>query len=451
MMYVSRRVGLLWGRFVRCLSVLAVLGWCSSGYAQVEIQWWHSMTAVNADWINDLAKSFNSSQKDYRVVPVYKGSYDETFSAAVAAQRAGNAPHIAQIAEVHTANIMANKNAIVSVSQLMQDAGQRFDPSVYISAISNYYSAPDGKMLSLPFNSSTTIFYYNKDALKAAGVESLPSPNTWPSVVQVAKQLKAAGHSCPLTVGWEGWTQLESFSLWHNVEFASHNNGFGGPQARLKVNSPLHVRHIENLASLHKQGLFVYKGRGNAAEASFLSSECAMLISSSGFYGNARTNARFNHGAASLPYYPDVRGAPYTTAIGGASLWVPAGKKPEEYKGIAKFFAFISNPTVQAASHQRTGYLPTTQAAYALTEQAGFYKNTPDSDVAINQMLRKTTNSTHGIRLGYYPQLRAIEDEELEQVWAEKKSTSEALNSIVQRGNEQLERFEKLQKSKASN
>ena len=415
--------------------------------AQTEIQWWHSMTAVNNEWVNDLAKEFNASQKEYKVVATYKGSYDDSMTAAIAAFRAGTGPHILQVFEVGTATMMASKGAIVPVGQVMKDAGQKFDSSAYVPAVAGYYTAPNGQMLSFPFNSSTTIFYINKDAFKAAGIDPDKAPATWPEVVAAAAKLKASGHKCPFTTAWQQWTQLESFSAWHNVEFATKQNGLAGVDARLKVNSPLHVRHIENLANMARQGLFVYKGRGNVPEASFISGECAMITTSSGFYGNVAKNAKFSYSLNTLPYYPDVAGAPQNTVIGGASLWVLAGKKPEEYKGVAKFFAFVSSPEVQSASHKRTGYLPITTAAYQLTEKSGFYKEKPGTDVAVTQMIRKVTDKSRGIRLGNYVQIRAIEDEELEQVWAGKKSAKEALDSIVTRGNELLERFQKANKA----
>jgi sn-glycerol 3-phosphate transport system substrate-binding protein len=414
--------------------------------AQTEIQWWHSMTAVNNEWVNDLAKDFNASQKDYKIVPTYKGSYDESMTAAIAAFRAGNAPHILQVFEVGTATMMASKGVVVPVGQIMKDAGFKFDPAAYVPAVAGYYTAPSGQMMSFPFNSSTTVFYVNRDAFKAAGLDADKPPTTWPEVALAAAKLKASGHKCPFTTAWQGWTQLESFSTWHNVELATKRNGLAGTDARLVLNSPLHTRHIENLSNMAKQGLFVYKGRGNVPEATFVSGECAMITTSSGFYGNVKRNAKFGFALATLPYYPDVSGAPQNTVIGGASLWVTSGKKPADYKGVATFFNYLSNPEVQSASHKRTGYLPITMASFKLTEQSGFYKANPGTDTAVNQMVRKTTDKSRGIRLGNYLQIRAVEDEELEQVWAGKKSAKEALDSIVKRGNELLERFEKANK-----
>jgi sn-glycerol 3-phosphate transport system substrate-binding protein len=425
----------------------AAFAFAAPAQAQTEIQWWHSMGGALGEWVNDLAKDFNASQKDYKVVPTFKGSYAESMTAAIAAYRAGNAPNIVQVFEVGTATMMASKGAIVPVAKVMTDAGLKFDPSVYVPAVAGYYTAPNGQMLSFPFNSSTPVFHYNKDAFKAAGLDPERPPTTWPEVALAAAKLKASGHKCPFTTSWISWTQLESFSAWHNVLYATKNNGFGGTDTRLAFNTPLHVRHIENLANMAKSGLFVYKGRDNAADATFVSGECAMATASSALAGSVKRNGKFAYGIGTLPYYPDVPGAPQNTVIGGASLWVLSGKKPEEYKGVAKFFQYLSQPQVAAASHQRTGYLPVTKASFELTEKSGFYKQNPGYDVSVNQMVRKTTDKSRGVRLGNFLQIRTIIDEELEGVWRGAKQPKEALDEAVKRGNEQLERFEKANKA----
>ena len=418
-----------------------------SAQAQTEVQWWHSMGGALGEWVNDLAKDYNASQKDYKIVPTFKGSYDESMTAAIAAFRSGNAPHILQVFEVGTATMMASKGAIVPVGKIMADAGVKFDPAAYVPAVAGYYTAPNGQMLSFPFNSSTPVFHYNKVAFKAAGLDSENPPKTWPEVALAAGKLKASGHKCPFASSWMSWTQLESFSAWHNTEFATKGNGMRGMDARLNFNTPLHVRHIENLGNMAKTGLLVYKGRGNAADATFVSGECAMMTGSSALYGNIKRNSKFASGIGTLPYYPDVAGAPQNTVIGGASLWVMSGKKADEYKGVGQFFAYLSKPDVAAASHQRTGYLPVTLTSFEVTDKSGFYKNNPGTDVSVTQMIRKTTDKSRGIRLGNFVQIRTINDEELEQVWSGKKSAQEALDTAVKRGNEQLERFQKANKS----
>ena len=434
-------------RFLPAALCALGLAFTPSAFAQTEIQWWHAMGGALGEWVNDLAKGFNESQKDYKVVPTFKGSYPETLTAGIAAFRAGNAPDILQVFEVGTATMMASKGAIVPVGKVMKDSGLKFDPAAYVPAVAGYYTAPNGQMLSMPFNSSTTIFYYNKDAFKAAGLDPNKAPVTWAEVALAAAKLKASGHACPFTTSWISWTQLESFSAWHNVEFATKQNGLGGMDTRLAFNTPLHVRHIQDLENMAKQGLFVYKGRDNKADATFPSGECAMMTGSAGLLGAIKKNAKFDFGVSSLPYYQDVPGAPQNTVIGGASLWVMSGRPADHYKGVAAFFNYLSSPEVQSASHKRTGYLPITTAAFKLTEQSGFYKQNPGADVAVNQMIRKTTDKSRGIRLGNFLQIRTIIDEELEQVWAGKKSAKAALDAAVSRGNEQLERFQKANQS----
>ncbi len=411
--------------------------------AATEIQLWHAMTGALNDRIVGLVDQFNKSQSDYHVNAVYKGSYPEALNAGIAAFRAGNAPHILQVFEVGTATMMNAKGAIKPVETLMKEAGEPFNHSNYVPAVAGYYTATNGQMMSFPFNSSTPVFYYNKDAFAKAGLNPDQPPRTWTDVAAAAAKLKAAGNRCSYTTTWPAWTQLETFSAWHNVPYATKNNGFGGLDARLAIDSPLHVRHIENLANLAKQGLFTYGGRGNAATSRFFSGECAMLTESSAGYANISKNANFKFGIAPLPYYADVEGAPQNTIIGGASMWVFANKKAEEYKGVAKFFSFLSQTPVQAKWHQETGYLPVTTAAYELTRDSGFYTKNPGTNVSVEQMIVKTTEKSRGVRLGNLPQIRDVIEEELENVWAGRQDAKTGLTRAKQRGDELLVRFER--------
>ncbi|HRO59812.1 MAG TPA: sn-glycerol-3-phosphate ABC transporter substrate-binding protein UgpB [Burkholderiaceae bacterium] len=409
--------------------------------AQTEIQWWHSMTSANNDRVNALAEGFNKSQSEYRVVPIYKGGYAESMTAGIAAFRAGNAPHIIQIFEVGTATMMSAKGAIVPVEKLMKDAGLKFDRQAYVPAVAGYYTTSDGQMLSFPFNSSTTVFYYNKDAFAKAGIDKVPQ--TWPEVAAAAGKLKASGFACAYTTSFPSWVHLESFSAWHNVPFATEQNGFGGPNARLTIDTPLHERHLNNLAQWARDGWFQYAGRGAEGDSKFASGECAMGTASSAAYANIKRNAEFDFGIARLPYYSDVQGAPQNTVIGGASLWVMAGRPAAEYKGVARFFEFLSSPENQAAWHQGTGYLPLTLAAYELTKQSGFYEKNPGTDISVEQMIVKTTDKSRGIRLGNFLQIRDVNHEEMESLFAGKQTAKQALQKMTTRGNDLLARFER--------
>lgn len=429
------------GSMVAMALTAGAFAWSPAG-AVTEIQWWHSMTGALGDRLGSLADRFNKSQGDYKVTAVYKGSYPESMTQAIAAYRAGNAPHIVQVFEVGTATMMAAKGAIVPVEKLMKDAGEKFDRTAYVPAVAGYYTTRQGEMLSFPFNSSTTVFYYNKDAFQKAGIDRVPE--TWGEFVGAAAKIKASGaSSCPYTTSWPSWVHMESFSAWHNTLFATQNNGFGGPKARLAIDKPLFERHLGNLAEWSRSGYFVYAGRTNEGDSKFFSGECAMFTGSSAAYANIKRNAKFDFGITKLPYYSDVEGAPQNTVIGGASLWVMSGKPAEEYRGVAKFFTFLSSPEVQAEWHQATGYLPLTIAAYDLTRKAGFYEENPGTDVAVQQMIVKTTDRSRGVRLGNMVQLRDIVHEEMEAMLSGRQDAKTALANMKRRGDEQLARFER--------
>jgi sn-glycerol 3-phosphate transport system substrate-binding protein len=431
--------------FTAGIVTAAFLAAGTTAQAQVEIQWWHAMTGANNDVIVRLANEFNGAQQQYKVVPTYKGSYIDTMNAGIAAFRAGNAPHIMQVFEVGTATMMAATGAVKPVHVLMKEAGETFDPKAYLPAITGYYSTSKGEMLSFPFNSSSTVMWINKDAFKKAGLNPDAPPKTWPEVFEAAKKLKAAGSAtCGFSNAWVTWVNVEQLSAWHNLPLATKANGLDGFDTELKFNSPIHVKHLQNLVDLQKDKTYDYSGRTNTGEGRFTSGECPIFLTSSAFFGNVKANAKFDFGNAPMPYYPDAAGAPQNSIIGGASLWVMGGKKPEEYKGVAKFFAFLSDTDRQVAIHKSSGYLPITRAAYAKTKESGYYKDAPYLETPLLELTNKEpTENSRGLRLGNMVQLRDVWAEEFEAALSGKKSAKEALDSAVSRGNAMLRQFER--------
>jgi sn-glycerol 3-phosphate transport system substrate-binding protein len=427
------------------LCAVSLLG-ASPAWAQTDIQWWHSMGGALGEALNGLATKFNESQTDYKVVPVYKGQYPESMTAAIAAFRAGNAPHILQVFEVGTATMMAAKGAIVPVTKLMEDAKEPFDQNAYLPTVTGYYSDIKGNMLSFPFNSSTVLFYINKDAFKKAGLEPV-APKTWKELLAAAEKLKAAGQQCVYTTSWPSWMHIENFSAWHNVPIGTKQNGMGGFDTEFTINSPLHVRHVAMLGDMAKNGLFTYAGRTNQGDAKFYSGECAMFSGSASAMAGIKKAAKFEWSVNFIPYHDDVKDAPQNSIIGGASLWVMGGKKPNEYKGVAKFMAFLSQPRIQMEWHTTTGYVPITRAAYEVTRAAGFYEKNPGADMPVRQLTNKApTANSKGLRFGNFVQGREVIEEELESVFAGKKDAKTAMNDAVTRGNEILRKFQAANK-----
>jgi sn-glycerol 3-phosphate transport system substrate-binding protein len=423
----------------------AAMLWATSAHAVVELQWWHAMTGANNSVIVGLANDFNAAQSEYKVVPSYKGSYIDTMNAGIAAFRAGNAPHILQVFEVGTATMMAATGAVKPVHVLMKEAGEKFDPGAYLSAITGYYSTSKGEMLSFPFNSSSTVMWINKDAFKKAGLNPDAPPKTWPEVFEAAKKLKASGYAtCGFSNAWVTWVNVEQFSAWHNVSIGTKANGLDGFDTVLNFNSPLHVKHLQNLVDLQKDKTYDYSGRTNTGEGRFTAGECPIFLTSSGFFGNVKANAKFDWGNAPMPYYPDVPGAPQNSIIGGASLWVMGGKKADEYKGVAKFFAFLSDTDRQVAIHKASGYLPITKASYAKTKESGYYKDAPYLETPLLELTNKEpTPNSRGLRFGNMVQLRDVWAEEFEAALSGKKSAKDALDAAVSRGNTMLRQFER--------
>jgi sn-glycerol 3-phosphate transport system substrate-binding protein len=410
---------------------------------KITINWWHAHGGRLGELVNGIAEGFNKSQNKYNLVATYKGNYADTMTAGIAAFRAKNPPHILQVFDVGTATMMAAKGAIKPVYEVMAESGLPFDPNAYLPTVTSYYTTTDGKMLSMPFNSSTPILWYNVDAFKKAGLDPDKPPTTWPEVGEYSKKLVAAGYGGGFSTAWISWIQIENFSAWHNVPMGTKENGFGGLDTNFVYNSPLHVRHVQQLADWQKGKIFIYGGRRNDGDPKFETGEVAMITESSAGFARFKANCKFEFRSSMLPYWPDVPGAPQNTIIGGASLWVLQGHPAEDYKGVAAFFNYLSSPEVQSEWHKETGYLPITIAAYELTKKEGFYKKNPDMETALKQMtLHTPTANSKGIRFGNFLQVRDINYNELEAIFAGKKTAQEGLNDAVADGNKLLRKFE---------
>ncbi|OQM76288.1 sn-glycerol-3-phosphate ABC transporter substrate-binding protein UgpB [Manganibacter manganicus] len=411
----------------------------TSAFAVTQISWWHAMTGANAEVVAKITKDFNASQKDYEVVPSFKGTYPEALNAGIAAFRAGQAPDIIQVFDVGTGVMMAAEGAVKPVAEVLEEGGQKFDKSQYLPGIVAYYSKPDGTMLSFPYNSSSPILYYNKDIFKKAGLDENTPPKTWDEVWEMAKKIKSSGAaSCGYTSTWLTWIHLENFAAWNNVPYGTNENGLAGTDVKLEINAPIYVNHFQAIADLAKDGTFKYGGRTSEAKQLFLAGTCGILTESSGGLGDI-VKSGMNYGIGELPYDKDGKG-PQNTIPGGASLWVFGGKSDAEYKGIAAFFQYLSKTEVQQYLHETSGYLPVTMAAYEATKKSGFYEKNPGRETPILQMMGKApTENSKGVRLVNLPQVRDIQNEEFEKMLAGQETAQQALDNAVERGNKAIQ------------
>ncbi|MFT5697452.1 MAG: sn-glycerol 3-phosphate transport system substrate-binding protein [Desulforhopalus sp.] len=434
------------------LAVVAVVGMCLSFPAAVfaepvTINWWHAMRSARGKVVDTMIQKFNESQSDYVVVGTNKGNYDEVMNAGVAAFRAKKQPHLLQVFEVGTQTMMQS-GAIYPVHKLMADTGNVVDWSNYLQAVLSYYMDADGNLMSMPFNSSTPIMYYNVSMFEKAGIAPLSKTEaiTWDELGEITKKLVDGGIApYGMVTAWQSWTQVENYSAIHNIPFASKANGYQGLDTELMINNPQIVAHINQLKEWAADKRFMYGGQKyQGPKSEFIAQNAAVYMDSVSGIAKLKSAVKdFKWDAAPLPVEASMK-SPQNSIIGGASLWVLTGHSKEEYAGVAAFLKFLAGNEMQSYWHKETGYFPITLNAYNALKEEGYYTENPLQTVGIDQLNRAIpTEISRGLRLGYFVQIRNIINEELELVWNGKKTAKEALDNAVKRSNIQLRTFEK--------
>ena len=428
------------------LAAGAVLFAASGAAAQTEIQWWHAMTGANNDVIVKLANDFNATQKDYKVVPSYKGGYADTLNAGIAAFRAGNAPHIMQVFEVGTATMMSATGAVKPVHVLMKEAGEAVRPQDLSADHHRLLLDDQGRdavdALQLVEHGDVV----QQGRLQEGGPRPRPAAQDLARGVRGGQEAQGRRPRQLRLRQCLGDLGQPRAALGLAQRAARHQ---GQRHGRLRHGAEVQLARCtssicENLVELQKDKTYDYSGRTNTGEGRFTSGECPIFLTSSAFFGNVRANAKFEFGNAPMPYYPDVAGAPQNSIIGGASLWVMGGKSAQEYKGVAKFFTFLSDTDRQVELHKKSGYLPITKAAYEKTKASGYYKEFPYLETPLLELTNKEpTENSRGLRLGNMVQLRDVWAEEFEAALAGKKTAQQALDDAVARGNQMLRQFER--------
>lgn len=412
--------------------------------AKTEISFWHAMGGQLGETVNKISSDFNKSQDACALNPVYKGGYEENLTAGIAAFRAKQAPNIIQVFEAGSATIINAKGALVPVADLLKDNGVAFNKEDYLAGIRDFYADSTGKMIGMPFNSSTPILYYNEDALKKAGVQP---PKTWEEFEAIAPKLKEAGYIA-LSQSHTPWIFSENFHSRHNLQLADNNNGFDGPATELKYNNDHMKMHFNKAKAWKDAGYYGYYGTGWGDNATpFEKGDVAMWIGSSGSFGGLKTKAKFPFSATFLPYWESInKGKDYKTMIGGAALFAFSGKEKAQNECTAKFFKFLGSADTQAFWHKETGYVPITQAAYDKVKAEGYYKDEPAAEIGILQLNKETAEWNKGYRLGFYVQIRDVMQREYDKFFNGEITADEMFKTIEAEGNKLLARFAKTTK-----
>lgn len=397
----------------------------------IELVFWHGMAGHLGDEVQLLAKDFNKSQNEYIIKPVYKGDYVETLTSFAAAFRAHQAPAVVQIFEVGTAIMLSPEGVIKPVDELMKEQGMVLPKEDFIQSVREFYSR-DGQLKAMPFNLSAPVLYYNLDILAKVGYSSLNFPSTWSEMEVLAEKVKKAGYDCTYTTAYPGWVLFESYLAIHGLPITQGN------PVRAVFDSSHLIRHFQRLKRWHDLHYFRYGGRVDDATILFTSSVCPLFSQSSGAFNSLTALVPFRMGVASMPLDTESSKVRHANVAGGAALWAVGGQDKEHYKGIALFFAFIAKPEIQRRWHEHTGYLPIgLKGVYSSIVQTSKHPALmlARTDLEDNLHIKPFKHS------GPQNQIRGINDEVLEAMFAGLISPEEALREAIARSNHILLRF----------
>ncbi|WP_027133272.1 extracellular solute-binding protein [Geminicoccus roseus] len=418
----------------------------SAGAAQaepVEFEFWYGLTGDLSERIQEMCQTFNGSQDQFKAVCTSQGTYDAAVQNAIAAFRANKQPTVLQVFDAGTADLMLS-GAFVPARELMEKAGYDVNWDDYFPGIADYYATSKGELYSFPFNSSTAVLYWNKDAFQKAGLSE--APKTYEEVETAARALKEAGYACPYAYDVDPWQFMEQFSAVHDLPIATQNNGYDGLDAELVVNQTRFVDHVAFFKRMTDEGLFQLKEMGQARLQSFMNNECMMMQSSIADHGTV--GKTMPDGVAwDVAMVPVWEGTERKNSlVGGASLWALAGNSPEQYEGAAAFFAFLAKPEQAEWWSTVTGYIPVTNSGYEYMMDKGFYDEAPykGREIAIESLTyTPPTANSRGIRLGGFIQIRKELRDALTGIMAGTTEVQPGLDQAVERGNAILRRFEK--------
>ncbi len=412
---------------------------------RTEIQWWHAMGGVLGERVQELAEKFNKSQDKYTVVATNKGTYDDVINGTIAAYRAKKQPHMVQIYERGFMTMLLS-DAIVPVHQLMEEKGYKIDWNDFIKPVAGFYTYK-GKLMTMPFNSSTPILWYNKEHFEKAGFAK--PADTWQELEKQLYAIKQKGVSeCgSVLAGDYHWSLIENYSAINDQPYATQSNGFDGLNTEFVYNKTTVVPQIARVKKWLDDGVLQIAGQGLNPEQLYTSGKCSTFIASTAAHGSVEANAKI---AWSATYLPHEEGrTPKNSTIGGATIWTMKGLPAKDYDGVAAFMNFLASTETQLWWHKVTGYVPLTGKAYQAAKAEGYYEKNPTREIAVLQLSRGTPSANSiGFRFGNFTQTMFAQREEVEAVFTGKKSPQQAMDDAVRRGNDILRQYEKLNAGK---
>src|SRR5438046_3816466 len=411
------------------------------------ITWWHAMSGINGEALNKIVNNFNASQSAIKVTTVFQGTYDDLLSKLNTALASNAAPALVQVYDIGQ-RYMYDSGQLVPMQALIDR--HKFSTADFEAAVNNYYKYQD-KLQSMPCNASSSIFYYNKDAVTEVGLDPAKPPVTFTEITEAAKKLTkkdASGNTVRYGFGPSiyGWF-FEQLLATSGALYADNGNGRDDRATKVVYNNAAGKAILDWWKAGIDGGYFYNPGQDNAgATTAFQSGKTAMYLeSSAALRGNINT-AKFQVGTG-LFARPDNKPANGGNIIGGASLYILKSRPAEEQQAAWEFIKYAMTPAVQAQWNLDTGYYPVVKAAYNEQASKDWVSKYPQFTTAVNQIRNSPQNrATNGCLLGVMPQARARTQKMIESVLLGQATSQAALDAAVADMNDQIDKYNKANK-----
>jgi sn-glycerol 3-phosphate transport system substrate-binding protein len=408
----------------------------------VKVIWWHSMSGELGKAVDKLVADFNGSQKNVQVEAVFQGTYDESINKMKASMDTKSGPSLIQVYEIGS-RFMIDSKAITPVQKFVD--ADKFDLSQLEENILNYYKV-DGKLNSMPFNTSNPILYYNKDMFKAAGLDPEKPPTTYEEITTAAKALSKDGKSGS-SFAIYGWF-MEQFFANQGVEFLNNGNGRTAAATEALVNNDAGVKTLTWWKEMVDSKTSANLGRKtDDTKKAFLAGQIAMTLDSTASLRGIVSGAegKFQVGTGPLPKPSDAKEG--GVVVGGASLYILNNKSEAEQQGAWEFIKFLTNPQTQAWWNVNTGYFPITKKAYDEQIIKDNLTKFPQFQTAIDQLHKtKANTATQGAVMGVFPEARQIVETAIEEALTGKKAPKDALDNAAKSITEKIGAYNKTVK-----
>lgn len=334
-----------------------------------------------AKLVEQLCKDFTDDNPDIVVDPVYTGNYDDTVTKIQSAIQGGNPPDV--FVNLATQRFtMASTGMAMPLDDLIAEDGEG---QAYIDDFLDGFmedSYVDGQIYSIPFQRSTEILFYNKDAFAEVGLDPESPPETWDEVVEYGEKLTKDGRygvGIALNSGSAQWT-FGGFCLQNS---ANGENLMTDDGKKVLFDTPENVEALQFWLDLQNKYKIMAPGivQWTDLPTQFLAGEVAMIYHTTGNLTNIRENANFDFGTAFLPGNKRM-GA----CTGGGNLYITNGIPEDHVQAAWKFIKYITSTDKAAQWALDTGYVPTRESCFETDEITTYYAEFPQAKVAYEQI-----------------------------------------------------------------